>query len=296
MDPPLPHELAFDTDVERAKLSSQDFARLSAFIEGRCGIHTAASKQTFLETRLRKRLRALGLSTFDQYCSRVLTGGLTEELAELVDAITTNKTDFFRESPHFDLLAQLALPELVQRPSAGVRPELKVWSAGCATGEEPYTLAMVLSEALGESGRFRILATDISHHVLKKAASGRYSDSQVQPVPLELRRKYLERNSVCRDQLRIAASLRARIEFRYLNLLDAEFGPPEVFDVIFCRNVLIYFQRQIQEQVLRRLCRSLVPSGFLFLGHAETINGMDLPLTPVAPTVYRRRDPPEARR
>ncbi len=298
MDPPHPppRDPALVGDLERARLSSKDFARLSAFIEGHCGIHTAETKRTVLETRLRRRLRALGLDSFEPYCSRVLSGAPREELAELVDAITTNKTDFFRESQHFDLLVRQALPELARLNGAGLRQDLRVWSAGCSTGEEPYSLAMILSEALGEPARFRILATDISRRVLERAQAGRYGDDQVQPVPLELRRKYLERNLVHRDLLRVAAPVRAKVEFRYLNLLEAEFRPAESFEVIFCRNVLIYFRRQTQQEVLRRFCRSLIPNGYLFLGHSETINGLDVPLTAVAPTVYRRREQPPAQK
>jgi chemotaxis protein methyltransferase CheR len=205
--------------------------------------------------------------------------------------VTTNKTDFFREPRHFDFLVEKALPELTARDRGG-RP-LLIWSAGCSSGEEPYTLAMVLSEyGLTHPGfRFRILATDISTNVLAKAELGIYTSDMVSPVPAAIKRRYLmvsrEPGS---DQVRIVPELRRLIEFRRLNFMDADYGMAEKADAIFCRNVIIYFDRPTQESVLRKLSSNLVPRGYMFVGHSETLHDMDLPLTPIEPALYRRNN------
>jgi chemotaxis protein methyltransferase CheR len=213
------------------------------------------------------------------------------ELIHLIDVVTTNKTDFFREPGHFSYLVEKALPELTARGDGG-RP-LLVWSAGCSTGEEPYTLAIVLSEyALSHPGfRFRILATDISTTVLAKAEMGVYSDDTVNPVLSALRRKYFMRSRDARsDRMRVVPELRRLVEFRRLNFMDDDFGIADKADAIFCRNVIIYFDRPTQERILRKLAHHLVPRGYMFVGHSETLHDMDLPLAPVAPALYRRTD------
>ncbi len=275
-------------------LSPKDFSRLAAFIERHCGIRMPAAKKTLLESRLRTRLRDLGMTGFTEYCDHVLGGHSAEELVRMVDKVTTNKTDFFREPQHFEVLVRKVLPELAERHGVGVRRELRVWSAGCSTGEEPYTLAMVLSEvaAQHEKLRFQILATDLSTRVLKHAQAAIYQDVQVGPVPLALRRKYLLRSATDPCVVRVAPGLRELVRFSRLNLLDRDYRLRQPRDVIFCRNVFIYFERKIQQDILRRFGQSLIPGGVLFLGHSETINGLDVPFDQIAPTVYQRRSDP----
>ncbi|HEX4037861.1 MAG TPA: protein-glutamate O-methyltransferase CheR [Acidobacteriaceae bacterium] len=271
-------------------LSSRDFARLRSFIYAEAGISLGAEKKTMLEARLKRRLRALELGSYRDYCEYLLGAeGQREEMVPFLDVVTTNKTDFFREAGHFTFLAERALPEMQGR-IGGARAAL-VWSAGCSSGEEPYTLAMVLS-GYGEAHpgfRFRILATDLSTQVLERARLGVYSAADVEPVPVALRRKYMlrsrERGS---DRVRVAAELRRAVEFRRLNFMDAEYGLEEKADAIFCRNVIIYFDRPTQEKILGRLCRYLEPGGYLFVGHSETLHEMRLPLQPVGPALYRR--------
>ncbi len=245
-----------------------------------------------LEVRIKRRLKVLICSSYGQYCDYLFgQQGLKEELVPLIDVVTTNKTDFFREPKHFNFLVEKALPELPRRNASG-RP-LLVWSAGCSTGEEPYTLAMVLSEyALTHPGfRFRILATDISTIVLAKAEMGVYTNDVVAPVPAALQRKYFMRSrDPGSDQVRVVPELRRLIEFRRLNFMDADYGIAEKADAIFCRNVIIYFDRPTQERILKKLSLQLAPRGYMFVGHAETLHDMDLPLTPVAPALYRRVD------
>ncbi len=188
-------------------------------------------------------------------------------------------------------MLEQALPQLAADFGAGTRKPLQVWSAGCSTGEEPYTLAMVLSEfaAIEPGFAFEIMATDICTRVLETARAGIYREDKFATVPKEIQRKYLLRS---RDrekaQMRIIPELRTKVTFRHLNFMDSDYGVGKPLDVIFCRNVLIYFDRPTQEMILRRLTRHLPPGRFLFTGHAETLGGMDLPLIPMAPSVYRR--------
>lgn len=277
-----------------AVMSERDFSVLGRFIQTHVGIKMPPAKRTMLEARLRKRLQILGVGSFREYCDRLFSpnGGAADELTHMIDAVTTNKTDFFREPQHFDVLVQRVLPALKPGLDSAGRNRVHIWSAGCSSGEEPYTLAMVLAEALPRYPglSYRILATDISRRMLEQAAEAVYPETRIEPVPAEYRKKYLLRSrDKTRQLVRVAPELRAQITFRPLNFMDDDFGMREPFDVIFCRNVLIYFDRPTQERLLQKFCRLLVPGGFLFLGHSETINGLDVPVLPVAPTVYRNR-------
>jgi len=272
-----------------ATLSGRDFDRLSRFIYDTCGIKMPQVKKTMLEARLQKRLRSLGMRSFTHYCDYLFAPeGQAQELVQMLDMVTTNKTDFFREPDHFDYLTRSVLPEWLQRHEGAT---LSIWSAGCSSGEEPYTLAMVLSEfALKNPGfDFRILATDISTRVLEKAKNAIYMEPQVEPVPLDLKKKYLLRSKDRSSGLvRIAPELRDKVRFRRLNFMDGDFGMREQLDVIFCRNVIIYFDRPTQERLLQRFHRHMKPGGFIFMGHSETLSGLNVPLVSVFPTVYRR--------
>jgi chemotaxis protein methyltransferase CheR len=273
-------------------ISNSDFTRLRDLIYAQSGINLSADKKTMLELRIKRRVRSLDLNSFAQYCEYLFGHqGQREEIVHLLDVVTTNKTDFFREPTHFDYLVQKSLPDLVARNGSG--RDLLVWSAGCSTGEEPYTLAVVLSEyGLTHPGfRFRILATDISTTVLEKAHLGVFNTDAVRPVPSDLRRKYFLRGrDPASNRVRVVPELRKLVEFRRLNFKDAAFGLTEKVDVIFCRNVIIYFDRPTQEQILRKLAHQLVPEGYFFVGHAEALHDMDLPLVPVAPAAYRKVD------
>jgi chemotaxis protein methyltransferase CheR len=273
-------------------LSARDYTRLCELIYAEAGIRLGSGKKTMLEGRIKRRLIALDLSSYSQYCDFLFgQRGLKEELVSLIDVVTTNKTDFFREAGHFNFLVEKALPELTARDEGG-RP-LLIWSAGCSTGEEPYTLAMVLSEyALTHPGfRFRILATDISTAVLAKAELGVYSKDMVIPVPAALRKKYIMVNrDPGSNHVRIVPELRRLVEFRRLNFMDSDYRISEKAHAIFCRNVIIYFDRPTQQSVLRKLSQRLVPQGYMFVGHAESLHDMDLPLIPLGPALYRRDD------
>ncbi|MDR3568216.1 MAG: protein-glutamate O-methyltransferase [Syntrophobacteraceae bacterium] len=273
-------------------MSDKVFKRLSGFINESCGIKLPEAKKTMLEGRIRKRLRVLNIDCFEDYCDHIFnSGGSGQELIHMIDVVTTNKTDFFREPDHFEYLANIVLPDLAGRNRYGAGEKLNVWSAGCSTGEEPYTLAMILNESYARNPglEFSILATDISTAVLEKAQKGIYEEQKADPIPMALRKKYLLRS---RDKgkglIRIAPQLRAQVKFRRLNFMEDQYGMQKSVGVIFCRNVIIYFDRPTQEQILNRLSGCLVRGGYLFIGHSESLHAMDLPLAQTAATVYRK--------
>jgi chemotaxis protein methyltransferase CheR len=254
------------------------------------GIVLNQEKKTMLELRIKRRLRSLSMNSFGQYCEYLFARhNHQEEIVHLLDVVTTNKTDFFREPDHFEYLVQKALPDLLAREQ--LDKGLLVWSAGCSTGEEPYTLAMVLSEyaQLHPGFRFRVLATDLSTTVLAKAKLGVFENEVLNPIPSELRRRYFMRSRDPEDTtVRVVPELRRLVDFRRVNFMDTDFGLTEKVHIIFCRNVIIYFDRRTQENILQKLANHLMPGGYAFLGHSETLHGMDLPLVPVAPALYRR--------
>ena len=279
------------------RLSQRNFKRLAAYIESYSGIKMPAAKLTMMEGRLRKRVRATGLPDLKQYCDYLFEqNGLATEAVELINVVTTNKTEFFREPDHFRYMSEHAVPEIMSHasdrapPHASDRAPLKVWSAASSIGAEAYTIAMVLSElAQRISGlRFVITATDLSTEVLKTALAGIYPEAMIAPVPPELRRRYVLRSkNRARQQVRIVPELRATIQFARVNLMEAPYPVDRDMDIIFCRNILIYFDKPTQQAVLQRLTEHLRPGGYLFLGHSETLAGLHLPLKPVAPTIFR---------
>lgn len=284
-------EISYHPPVHPRPMSVRTFSRFSHFIRSELGINITEAKKTMLQARLQKRLRLLGMSSFDDYYDFVFSPDGMAERLQMIDVITTNKTDFFREPRHFEYLTQTALPTLIQGKGAGINRRVLIWSAGCSTGEEPYTLAMVLSEfAAGHPGfDFSIIGTDISTQVLQKAALGIYAHEKVAPVPMPLRKKYLLRSKDSgANQVRIVPALRKKVAFRRLNFMDPDFGLREPADIVFCRNVIIYFDRPTQEMVLNRICRHLRSDGYLFMGHSETLNGLNVGLVPATSTVYRK--------
>jgi chemotaxis protein methyltransferase CheR len=271
-------------------ISIRDYKRLCELIYDHAGIHLGTERKTMLEVRIKRRLRELDIPSYSDYCDFLFSQqGLKNELIHLIDVVTTNKTDFFRENGHFEYLAQKALPEFVERNPGG--RAFTIWSAGCSTGEEPYTMGMVLNEfaATHPGFRFRILASDISNLVLAKAQAGIYSEADINPVATPLRRKYFMRSrDKSRPRVRVVPELRRQVEFRRLNFMDEDYGMREKIDAIFCRNVIIYFDRATQERILGKLANCLLPDSFMFVGHAETLHDMALPLAPIAPAIYRR--------
>ncbi len=268
------------------------FQRFSSFIYDSVGIKMPPAKKTMLEGRLQKRLKALGMGSFEEYSDFVFSRKENDsELIHLINAITTNKTDFFREPAHFDFLVKNALPSILSGRREMQREPLRIWSAGCSSGEEPYTLAMVLSEFSEKKTdvRFSILASDISTKILETARVAIYPEDRTDTIPLSLKKKYLLRNkNPDLSVVRINPQLRSLVSFRRINFMDDDFGIAEKMDVIFCRNVVIYFDKQTQQILMRKFFRQLRPGGYLFIGHSETLNGLDVNFKPVASTVYRK--------
>lgn len=270
-------------------LSDQNFRRVAGIIQGYSGIKMPAAKRTMLEGRLRRRVRAMRLGSLDAYCRYLFEeDGLEAEMVQLIDVATTNKTEFFREPLHFKYLTETLLPSM----TAATTRKIKIWSAACSTGAEPYTLAMLLHEHCERNPGidYAILGTDLCTEVLEKARRGVYSAAMVEVTPPHLHRKYVMRPlDSRRDEVRIAPLLRSKLSLGRLNLMDESYPVDRDMDLIFCRNVLIYFDKQTQQKVLRRLCDHLRTGGHLFLGHSESIGGMDLPVDQVANTIFQKR-------
>jgi len=271
-------------------LSTRDFRALATFIHGQFGIKVPDAKKGMIEARLCKRLTRLDIGSYSRYCEYLFSPeGIERELSHFIDEVTTNKTDFFREANHFSCLVDQILPGYMA--STGTGYKLNVWSCACSRGDEPYTLAMVLSEYARRSPGFdfSILATDISTRVLEVAKKGIYDAAKIAPVPLALRKKYLLKSKdPSRNLVRIVPELRKKVVFRQLNLMDSEYRLDRAVDIIFCRNVTIYFDKETTEHLLLRLCGRLVPGGYIFMGHSEFLDCKALSLVSVAPTVYKK--------
>ena len=285
------------------KMTAESFNRFAQFITQQLGIKMSADKIPMLQSRLQRRLRALHLSSLDEYKNYLFDSEKSgEELVDFIDAVTTNKTDFFREPSHFDYLVQTVLPNLDPKGSQqggyvrkydgnDVGWRFKLWCAGCSSGEEPYTLAMVLSEyTLTRPGfDFAILATDVSTRVLQHAEAAIYDEARVTPVEISLRKKYLLRSKdPSKSLVRIVPALRNKVSFHRLNFMDEQYPVRDQFEVIFFRNVMIYFSKPTQEAVIHRLCDHLKPGGYLFVGHSESLAGLKIPVMAVSTAVYRK--------
>lgn len=276
------------------RLSKRDFERLSHFIHSSIGVKMPFSKMTMVESRLRKRLRKLKIGTFSDYCEFLFSNqGMEQELKFFIDVITTHKTEFFREPDHFEYLVQRVIPELIAKRGSGLNKKLNLWSAASSRGNEAYTIAIVLDEFRrrypGLNFDFLILGTDISTDVLGTAQKAIYEHEEIEPVPLNLRKKYFLKSKNSKNNLvRVVPELRNKVRFRQLNLMDGNFQLREPMDIIFCRNVIIYFDKKTQDTLISRLCHHLRPGGYLFMGHSEVLHCNDLPLVSTAPAVYRK--------
>lgn len=274
------------------RLTDSDFERLAEFIHDYSGIKMPFGKKSMVEGRLRKRVRAVGAKSLSDYCEYLFNGdGLESETIGLIDAVSTNKTDFFREPDHFRYLVEHAVPELVANGAVSRSTPFRIWSAAASTGAEAYTLAMVMSDLpqLPVGVKSQIVATDICTEVLRTALAGIYPRSMAAPIPAEYRRRYvMEGKGAMAGKVRVVPELRSMVSFGRLNLMEHPYPIESEFHVIFCRNILIYFDRPTQAAVLTELCEHLKPGGYLFLGHSETMAGFGLPLRPAATTIFQR--------
>jgi chemotaxis protein methyltransferase CheR len=268
-------------------LADAEFEFIRHVIGENAGIVLGPNKRQLVQGRLARRLRELGLPSYEAYCNHVRNSG-PEELVGLINAITTNVTAFFRENHHFEALAAYMIPEALQRNQQSRR--LRIWSAGCSTGEEPYCLAMVASEAMPTGARWdlKILATDIDSDVVAAAHAGIYPLDRLTSVPQAmLRRCFRKGTGANAGQALVQPDIARLVSFRTLNLLQAwpMSGP---FDIIFCRNVMIYFDQATREKLVARFAAMLTPGGYLCLGHSESIHAPNGPFRLVGKTIYRR--------
>ena len=280
--------------IETPVLSDHEFSNLRNLIEREASIHLSSAKKALVIARLSRRLRALGLRSFGAYYELVSGPAGVDERVHMLDAITTNETSFFRERKHFDFLESDVLPVWRDEAAANRRPRcVRAWSAGCSTGEEPYSLAMVLLKHLPPSAGWQhdILATDLSTRVLDRARAGIWPIEKAEAIPAEYRRAFMLRG--VRDHegtMKVGPELRAVVRFARLNLHAQSYPAPRNCDLVFCRNVLIYFDQTSRARITERLISHLQPGGHLFLGHAETLHTAgSADLSTVIPTVYQRR-------
>jgi chemotaxis protein methyltransferase CheR len=274
-------------------LKDRDYARIAHLVSDHAGIRLPPTKRTMVEGRLRKRMRTLGYNQLTEYCAFLFEqGGLDAEFIHLIDAVTTNKTDFFREIEHFTFLAKEIVPALVDMRRPREKLQIKLWSAASSTGAEAYTIAMVMAELASRQGdlNFEVLGTDISTEVLDQAKLGIYPKEMIAPVPAEMRGRHVMhgRTAERRGEVRIVPELRRKVRFVRLNLMDERYPFDRDMDVIFLRNVLIYFDKPTQEAVASRLIGHLRPGGFLILGHSESLIGSSLKLRQWAPAVFQQ--------
>jgi chemotaxis protein methyltransferase CheR len=251
----------------------------------RCRIRLHSGKEALINARLGKLMRHHGFSSLAEYCEFLRTQADEEEFTRVVDALTTNFTQFLREEDHFKFLVQEALPSVLPRH----RKSFEIWSAASSSGQEPYSIAFYLSEyySPAQGWDWRITASDISTKVLEQARLGIYPAEHARIVPPDWLRKYFQQGvGKWAGHYRVKSELARRVTFQRINLLEL-YAHPRPFEVIFCRNVMIYFDRPTQEQLVRRLCESLVPAGYLIIGHSESLNGLKVPLRCLRPSVYQ---------
>jgi len=269
-------------------VTTREFGMYRTLVEERLGIHLSDAKQALLTARLLPRIRQLGLKNFSEYYE-LAVGRDHDELGRLLDAICTNETHFFREPIHFEILEKTIVPRWIAEAERGERPaRVRVWSAGCSTGEEPYSMAMALTRALPSEFTIEILASDVSSKVLARAREAIYPMRRLNEVPDDLRKRFLLRGVGEREgEFRVAPEIRQLVRFETVNLVSPPRPTIGQFDVVLCRNVLIYFRTETRKRVVRWLCSQVTPGGYLWVGHSESLHDVGAPVRTVVPTVYQ---------
>ena len=267
------------------EITRDEFEQFRALIYRESGISLSDGKRSLVVSRLSKRLRELGIDTFQQYFNLVTGSAGQEEFTQVLDLISTNKTDFFREPKHFDFLREEILPGLASTK------RVRIWSSASSSGEEPYTIAMTLYDGVEDPERWscHILASDLSTRVLAKASSGVYDAERVRDLPAEtVKRHFLNGRGAAAGKVKVKPHLSGMVTFRRINLMDERYPIKTPLDVIFCRNVMIYFDRPTQERLVARFHRYLKPGGYLFIGHSESLQWLQQSFKSIAPTIYRK--------
>ena len=275
--------------IEMTTLSDREYRLFKDLVYEKIGISLGEQKRSLIAGRLSKVLRQSGFTSFEEYYDFVSEDASGQALTTLIDRISTNHTFFNRENDHFRYFIEFALPELVSNLKKQGDRKIRIWSAGCSSGEESYTLAMLLLEYLGKeaaSWNMRILATDISHGALEKAVGGSYESENVAKLPAELRSKYLSKMSD--GQWSVNDNVKSLILYRKLNLIRNDFPFKGKFQMIFCRNVMIYFDKPTRDALISRFYRYTEENGYLFIGHSETLGRENTFYRYVRPAIYRR--------
>jgi len=276
--------------VQDVVLGEKEFRHISDLVYEHCGINLHEGKKELVRARLAKRLREGRFNSFSEYIQHVLDDPTGREFSILVDSLSTNLTKFFREDQHFAYLSSQLLPRIITSKQRGGRCRIRAWSAGCSSGEEPYSIAITLLESIQGKGRWdvKLLATDVSTRILERAKKGVYERDRIEPISLPLRNRYLiHRRDGAQEAYEVGSVLRELIVFRYLNLMqDWPIRGP--LDFIFCRNVMIYFDKPTQERLVNRFYDLLGPGGVLFTGHSESLTGIEHAFKYVQPTIYMK--------
>ncbi len=278
------------------RLTTREFALFRDLIYAEAGISLGDSKQQLVASRLAKRLRALGLTSYSKYYDYLMHNDRDgSERLKMINSLTTNKTDFFREDHHFDYLKSTIFPAFEQIAKQAHKRKIRIWSAACSTGEEPYTLAMTILDFFGptvfNTWDIRILASDIDTDVLTHAQRGKYPRERIEEVPPALRKQsFIKRDDDQNDTMTIRPELQSLITFRRINFVDEAWPIHTEFDIIFCRNVMIYFDEPTQDRLLTRFASYLKPCGHLFIGHSESILRLDQIYRPIGQTIYQKVD------
>ena len=273
-----------------AAIETTDYEFIRQLVYQHSRINLGPDKVELVCSRLRKRLRSLNLDSFRPYIEFLRSPAGEDEMTDLLDVITTNVTDFFREAAHFDFMRTTALPDWVKAKGRKPSDVFRVWSAACSSGEEPYTLAITLAEYFREQPQYRweIVASDLSTRMLDRAHLGIYRLERIKLPQPEWLRRYFQRGTGKQEGFaRVKPELREQITFQHLNLMQSPYPFQERFQLVFCRNVMIYFDRKTQEQLVPRLRAQLDPTGYLFVGHSESLIGIDQALKVVRPSIYR---------
>lgn len=276
--------------IHYQQLSDGLFQKFSDLVYEKTGIFLKPEKKELLNARLGKRLRATGIDSFKEYYGYVIHDKSGDELVHLIDCVSTNFTSFFRENSHFEILTSTVLPAFVKE-GRGKNKDILLWSSASSSGEEPYTMAMVVDDFVCQHPgmRYRIMATDISTRVLAQAKRGVYTDERIAKVPKPFLKKYFQKGVGSSDGfVKVKEDLRRMVHFDHFNLMG-DFPWREAIDVIFCRNVMIYFNRETQQELVSKFYQALTPGGYLFIGHSESISGLKHSFTQIDATAYLKR-------
>jgi len=276
-------------NADLVPLSDTEFKYIANMLYERFGIFLGEQKRILVAGRLSKRVRQLGLVSFTDYFNYLLTDKTGAELSELINRITTNHSFFFREREHFDFLVKNILPSIDEKMKQAGRYPLRIWSAGCATGEEIYSISMLLREYYGtrlDSIDYGLLASDISLSALNEAGMGDYSETKLRELPAAYKAAYFEKKG--QDLFTIKEEIKKMVLFKRLNLMAETFPLKGQFDAIFCRNVMIYFDQESRRKVVQALFQYVKPGGYFFIGHSESLKREDCPFAYIKPAVYRK--------